>query len=111
MEAPDSTALLLDRNKAFEMFRRSAKRSETLEVNNETIKQLVVEAKSLGEKANAARSSIGAAATQINRLRMDRAMGSTPHDPAATGGAPVPDSPEVLVLLDQVKEQKRYYEQ
>jgi len=107
----DSAALLLDRNQAFEVFRKSVRRSETLEEGRDVMRKLVTEAKSLGEKANAARSSINSAKTYIEKVRMERAMalGSSPRDPDAEDAALPPDTPEVMSMLQQIEEHKGTY--
>lgn len=108
--ARGSTELLLDRNKAFEMFRKSVRRSETLEENKAIIHQLILEANSLGNRANGARTAISAAMSRVERARMERAMESGPRDLKAEDGA-FPDPPEVVELLQEMEEQKRTYRQ
>ncbi|CAE8642220.1 unnamed protein product [Polarella glacialis] len=107
----DSASLLLDRNKAFEVFRKSVRRSETLEEGREAMKSLVTEAKTLGERANAARAAINTAKTRVEKARMERAMESCPRDPTAEDGAMPLDSPEVVGLLSQIEEHKGAYKQ
>eukprot|EP00435_Cladocopium_sp_Y103_P056534 s1409_g19.t1 len=91
----DSAALLLDRNKAFDAFRKSVRRSETLDEGRDTRKQLVIEAKEVGERANAARA--------VERL--GRMMGSGPHDPSCKENVVPTDTPEVAAL-EREKEEK-----
>eukprot|EP00913_Durusdinium_trenchii_P016845 g15835.t1 len=82
----DPTALLLDRNKAFDAFRRSVRRSETLDDGREAMKQLVVEAKEVGELANAARASVQVIQKKIEKARLGRE------------NAVPPDTPEIATL-------------
>eukprot|EP00929_Paragymnodinium_shiwhaense_P076615 TRINITY_DN39414_c0_g1_i1.p1 TRINITY_DN39414_c0_g1~~TRINITY_DN39414_c0_g1_i1.p1 ORF type:complete len:872 (+),score=222.76 TRINITY_DN39414_c0_g1_i1:87-2702(+) len=104
----DSATLLVDRNKAFDVFRRSVRRTESLQDNRQAMMQLKAEAKGLGEKANAARTAIASKQQQIERMRVERAMEAGPK---ADSGAPPPDSPEVVALLAEIKEQKNIYQQ
>eukprot|EP00930_Biecheleria_cincta_P040763 TRINITY_DN27921_c0_g1_i1.p1 TRINITY_DN27921_c0_g1~~TRINITY_DN27921_c0_g1_i1.p1 ORF type:complete len:677 (-),score=157.25 TRINITY_DN27921_c0_g1_i1:135-2165(-) len=110
-QTADSTALLLDRNKAFELFRKSVRRSESLEDGREVMKQLVTEAKSLGERANAARTATMEAANRVKKAREKAVMNSSPRDPDADDGGMPPDTPEVLALLKNIEEQKNVYKQ
>ncbi|CAK9069791.1 unnamed protein product [Durusdinium trenchii] len=94
----DPTALLLDRNKAFDAFRRSVRRSETLDDGREAMKQLVVEAKEVGELANAARASVQVIQKKIEKARLGRVLGTGPHDPTSKENAVPPDTPEIATL-------------
>uniref|UniRef100_A0A7S4PTU8 Kinesin-like protein n=1 Tax=Alexandrium monilatum TaxID=311494 RepID=A0A7S4PTU8_9DINO len=111
----NSAALLLDRNRAFEVFRKSVRRAEVAEESRSTGVKLVEEANALGERANAARAAIAQKQKHIEKLRMERLMGSSPRDPEAeaalrAGGAPA-DSPEVLALLKEIDEHKAVWHQ
>jgi len=109
--AQDSAALLLDRNKAFEVFRKSVRRSEFMEENKEATKKLVQDAKVYGETANVARAAINAKRLQVEKLRMARALESHPRDPNAAPTEALADPPEVVTLLHEMEEQKRTYHQ
>jgi len=104
----DSAALLLDRNKAFDAFRKSVRRSETLDEGREVMKHLVAEAKEVGERANAARASVQTIQRRIEKEHLGRVMGSVPHDPATKENA-VPDSPEVAALSREKEEKISTY--
>lgn len=105
----DSAALLLDRNKAFDAFRKSVRRSETLDEGRDTRKQLVIEAKEVGERANAARASVQTIQSKIEKERLGRAMGTGPRaDPSLPVPGPavlMADTPEVAAL-EREKEEK-----
>eukprot|EP00434_Breviolum_minutum_P032038 symbB.v1.2.028332.t1/scaffold2995.1/size65713/7 len=94
----DSAALLLDRNKAFDAFRKSVRRSETLDEGREVMKHLVAEAKEVGERANAARASVQTIQRRIEKEHLGRVMGSVPHDPATKENA--------VAALSREKEEK-----
>eukprot|EP00928_Gymnodinium_smaydae_P044989 TRINITY_DN3002_c0_g1_i2.p1 TRINITY_DN3002_c0_g1~~TRINITY_DN3002_c0_g1_i2.p1 ORF type:complete len:843 (+),score=248.49 TRINITY_DN3002_c0_g1_i2:111-2639(+) len=108
-EQPDSSALLLDRNKAFEVFRKSVRRSEAVGDNKQTIAALKAEAKLCGERANAARVGIIANQQKAEKLRVERALEAGPHQPGDAG--PATDSPEICALLTEIKELKGTYTQ
>jgi len=103
----DSTALLLDRNKAFEVFRKSVRRSETLEENKEAMKKLMEEGQAKGQEANAAREAINSKKTRIERMRMERALESNPRSQDSQTLAA--ESPEENALLKEIEDQKRIY--
>eukprot|EP00403_Amphidinium_massartii_P026997 CAMPEP_0178386598 /NCGR_PEP_ID=MMETSP0689_2-20121128/8644_1 /TAXON_ID=160604 /ORGANISM="Amphidinium massartii, Strain CS-259" /LENGTH=251 /DNA_ID=CAMNT_0020006943 /DNA_START=11 /DNA_END=767 /DNA_ORIENTATION=+ len=104
----DPAMLLLDRNKAFEVFRKSVRRTETLEENRETLKRLYAEAKADGERANAARSAISMAKSKVEKIRMERTLASNPRTPDSD---PLPDVPEAAQLVAEIEEHKRIYQQ
>ncbi|CAK0865132.1 unnamed protein product [Prorocentrum cordatum] len=106
---PDAAALLLDRNQAFEVFRKSMRRSETLEGSKEATRRLVAEAKEMGEKANGARAAIAERQRHIEKLRMERALECNPRDVSAERPASPLDGPEVAALLAEIEEHKRTY--
>jgi len=105
----DSAALLLDRNKAFDAFRKSVRRSETLDEGREVMKHLVAEAKEVGERANAARASVQTIQRRIEKEHLGRVMGSVPHDPATKENAVPLDSPEVAALSREKEEKISTY--
>ena len=65
---------LLERNAAFEAFRRSYRKHEVIEDNKLLLKQKYDEAKRLGETVNAARAQINTLKGQIEACRRDRAI-------------------------------------
>lgn len=111
VEAPDASALLLDRNKAFEEFRKSVRRSEAVGENNQNAAKLMAEAKASGERANAARAGISSKQQQVERLRMGRAMESGPQNQLG-GEQPLAlsDGPEAAGLLNDIRELKGVYQ-
>lgn len=105
----DATALLLDRNKAFEVFRKSVRRRQGMQESQEHQMKLVEEARNCGQAANAAREAINARKTRMERLRMERAILKNPRGPDSQT---VPmDGPEVAQLMHEIEEQKRIYHQ
>lgn len=73
-QGTDAVALLLDRNRAFEVFRKSVRRSETFDENIALMKKYYAEAKVLGEEGNTARQGINTLKKKVEQLRMERAM-------------------------------------
>lgn len=79
--------VLADRNKAFETFRRSYRKSEVIEENVALLRDKYAVAKSLGESVNAARDRINQLKAVIERERAQRmaaavAAGSDPSQQA-----------------------------
>eukprot|EP00811_Abedinium_folium_P008396 NODE_1775_length_2376_cov_4.437972.p1 GENE.NODE_1775_length_2376_cov_4.437972~~NODE_1775_length_2376_cov_4.437972.p1 ORF type:complete len:721 (-),score=201.89 NODE_1775_length_2376_cov_4.437972:213-2153(-) len=112
MASSDVAALLLDRNRAFEVFRKSVRRSEIVEENHEEWKKLVLEAKALGEKANAAHAAIKTHSTKTRMEKARFAMDRSPYDPeSARGATQLPESPEAHALQRSIDEQKAIYQQ
>ena len=117
----EAAELLLDRAKAFEVFRRSVRRNETFEENKELLRSLYTQAKAIGEQANDARQRAAATKTRIQQLRVSRAIpqedgaGAPPsisEEPPSSssemeGGAPAAppeeEEEELLASLDQHK--------
>jgi len=64
---------LLDRAKAFEVFRKSVRRNESFEENKELLRKFYTEAKSLGEEANSARQRAAGTKTLIQQHRVAKA--------------------------------------
>lgn len=99
LAAPEAAALVLDRQKAFEKFRSLDGRDRAFDENKELLRQAFMEAKALGEAANAARTRIGAAKTQVENRRVERAMHGE-QDASA----------EEVALLKTIEEQKATYQ-
>ena len=70
----DMMALLADRNKAFEHFRRSYRRNEAIEENKALLKEKYGRAKALGERVNAARAKINQLKATIEQRRVAQSM-------------------------------------
>jgi len=70
----DIIALLADRNKAFEHFRRSYRRNEAIEENKAVLKEKYGRAKALGERVNASRGKINALKATIEQRRVVQSM-------------------------------------
>ncbi|CAD7931766.1 unnamed protein product [Amoebophrya sp. A25] len=70
----EAAELLLDRAKAFEVFRKSVRRNESFEENKELLRKFYTEAKGLGEEANNARQRAAQTKTAIQQLRLKKAM-------------------------------------
>lgn len=76
-------------------------RDQMFEENKDLLKQRFTDAKGLGESANAARARINTAKSQIEQLRVERAMsGEAPDEPSA----------DEAVLLRTIDEQKQVYQ-
>lgn len=91
----------MDRQKAFAKFRAQDSRDQTFEENKDLLKQRFTDAKAFGESANNARSRINTAKSQIEQLRVERAMaGEQVDEPSA----------DEAVLLRTIDEQKQVYQ-
>jgi kinesin family protein 6/9 len=66
--------LLLDRTKAFELFRRSYRKNEVIEENKATLKDKYAEAKDLAARINASKDKINNLKALIEQLRVEKAM-------------------------------------
>mmetsp|Transcript_39791 Transcript_39791/g.76208 ORF Transcript_39791/g.76208 Transcript_39791/m.76208 type:complete len:908 (-) Transcript_39791:68-2791(-) len=107
-----TASLLLDRNKAFEHFRKSVRRAEVAEENRERGRQLVEEATRRGERANALRTQIALKQSRIETLRVQRLMESGhPRNQEAEVRPGSADSPEVTTLLGEIDEHKAEFHQ
>jgi len=103
--AEDAAELLLDKGKAFEVFRQKALQPESFEENKALLKQNFDEAKVFGERANAVRKSIEAAKTRLERLRTQRAMTAAGYDDSG----PLEDGPEELAEVQEIERLKATY--
>lgn len=102
----EAVALLLDRNRAFEVFRKSVRRSEVYGENIELMKKIYGEAKELGEEGNAARNSINTLKTKVEQLRLERAMTAPQNDEDFNAQK----DPEEEELLQEMERHKAVYE-
>ncbi|KAF4652837.1 hypothetical protein FOZ61_009392 [Perkinsus olseni] len=64
-----AATILLDRQRCFEVFRKSIRRTETLSENRELLRKLCEEAKALGNEANAARAIVNREKDNIDKIR------------------------------------------
>ncbi|KAF4754479.1 hypothetical protein FOZ63_031633, partial [Perkinsus olseni] len=64
-----AATILLDRQRCFEVFRKSIRRTETLSENKELLRKLCEEAKALGNEANAARAIVNREKDNIDKIR------------------------------------------
>lgn len=97
LTGPEATTLLMDRGRAFEILRRSARKAEFLEADSQRLRRLYVDAKKYGEAAVSARNKIAEARANLEKIRIRKCMktGEGPH-------MPDDDTPEETRLLDQV---------
>lgn len=65
---------LVDRNKAFEMFRRSYRKNEAMEENRELLKTRYARGKELGNDVNESRVQIKNLTNKIEQIRKENAM-------------------------------------
>jgi kinesin family protein 6/9 len=99
-------ALLLDRNAAFEEFRKSYRRSQLIEQQKQGLRESYARAKALGEEVNAARGNINALKTRLERRRLElgaAALAAGEEVAAATG-----DAEEQRLLQEMESEKARY---
>lgn len=68
----NGTALLLARGRAFEIFRRSVRRSSINAENKVLLKKLYARARELGDCANAARQAVVQATKKVKQLRVSQ---------------------------------------
>lgn len=107
-----AASLLLDRNKAFEHFRKSVRRAEVAQENRERGRQLVEEATRRGERANALRTQIGLKQSRVETLRVQRLMeNGQPRNQEAEVRPGSADSPEVMTLLREIDEHRAEFHQ
>ena len=66
--------LLADRNKAFELFRKSYRKNEVIEDNKALLKSKYMEAKALGQTVNEGKKRITSLKALIEQRRVERAM-------------------------------------
>ena len=66
-----NTNLLADRNKAFELFRKSYRKNEVIEENKAILKEKYTEAKALGQKVNERKKRISSLKALIEQRRIE----------------------------------------
>mmetsp|Transcript_2784 Transcript_2784/g.9791 ORF Transcript_2784/g.9791 Transcript_2784/m.9791 type:complete len:822 (+) Transcript_2784:575-3040(+) len=74
LELLNSRDLLADRNKAFELFRKSYRKNEVIEENKQLLKSKYEEAKALGAGVNASRNRINELKALIEQRRIQRGV-------------------------------------
>ena len=98
---------LLQRNAAFEAFRRSYRKNEVIEENKLLLKQKYDEAKALGEAVNGTRAQINQLKGQIEALRQKQAAAGLAEDADDSAGETV----EEQALRAKMEEGKRSYKE
>lgn len=104
IETLTNTALLMDRNRAFEEFRKSYRKNETIEENKQELQQKYAQAKALGEEVNRSRDQINSYKALIEQRRVERSMRTLVNK----DGEPAVDAEEdrLKALID--KEKQKY---
>jgi len=102
-----NTDLLKDRNKAFELFRKSYRKNEVIEENKALLKQKYELAKALGGKVNSNKKRINELKALIEQRRVQRAVGGLTDGQQA---ASEPDREEESAKLLIEKEKATYKE-
>ena len=109
----DEANALVERNAAFEQFRRSYRKQEVIEDNKVLLKAKYDEAKKLGESVNAARAQINAFKSQIEACRRDRAISEVTAGESGGGdeNMSAAQAAEEERLKMQMEEGKRTYKE
>jgi len=104
---------LLQRNAAFEAFRRSYRKNEVIEENKQLLKAKYDEAKALGERVNAARAEINTVKSQIETVRRERAVAevASAEGGGGGGGGGAAAGAEEERLKAQLEDGKRSYKE
>lgn len=98
-----NTNLLGDRNKAFELFRKSYRQNEVIEENKLLLKQKYEAAKGVGQAVNDSKQRITELKALIEQRRVQRAMsGNGDEDEAG-------EDPEESRCKDLIEQEKRRY--
>ncbi|CEM22728.1 unnamed protein product [Vitrella brassicaformis CCMP3155] len=107
--SPSTVEELVDRNRAFEVFRKSVRRTESFEENKDLLRQLYGEAKGLGERANEARQKITDLKTRIEKGRVRRAMeAAETQSCSAALEEPTADAEEEALLTEMEQHKTTY---
>lgn len=102
--------LLADRNKAFELFRKSYRKSEAIEENKQELKAKYDRAKELGQVVNSSRTSINNIKWQLQKRREQLSVASVSADGGAAPNAVDPEKDEhVVSLTQQLENEKKAY--
>jgi kinesin family protein 6/9 len=101
---------LMDRTKAFEMFRKSYRRNEATEDNKAILKKKFEQGKRLGQEINQAREKVQKLTNQLESLRTDNALRGM-----VDKNGEIIRTPEEEKLLNEIAvtknaSQKQYYE-
>ena len=109
MDVLANTNLLANRNKAFELFRKSYRKSEAIEENKILLKEKFQEAKSLGRIVSESKQKISSLKSAIEKRRMERAVQGLSQ--ADGGGEDVLEDPQEEMLKSQIDGQKMKYKE
>jgi len=102
----DAAALLLDQERAFEVFKQTVYRPpESFEENKSLLKEKISQAKAIGDGANQVRTGINQAKAQLERLRMERAVTAANQNEASA----LEDGPEELAEVQKIDHLKGAY--
>ena len=107
MDVLANTNLLADRNKAFELFRKSYRKSEAIEENKILLKEKFQEAKSLGRVVSECKQSISGYKASIEKRRMERAV----QEMTDGGGEGQDQDPEEDLLKSKIEREKARYKE
>ena len=107
MDVLANTNLLADRNKAFEIFRKSYRKSEVIEENKLLLKEKFQEAKGLGRVVNECKQKISGYKAAIEKRRMERAV----QGMADAGGEGMGDDPQEDLIKSNIEREKTKYKE
>eukprot|EP00877_Chromochloris_zofingiensis_P015099 jgi/Chrzof1/9843/Cz04g18020.t1 len=101
-----NTNLLADRNKAFELFRKSYRQNEVIEENKAMLKAKYEQAKAMGAAVNASKDKINEYKAVIQQRRIQKSVAGVAEgaDPEAALSAPDPEEEKAKELIEQEKE-------
>ena len=106
----DSASLLADRNKSFEVFRKSYRKNEVIEENKAVLKAKYAAAKGAAERVNGAKARIAEIKSRIEQRRVERAMRAVAQggriDESSAEAASDPE--EVAARADMEREKTSY---
>ncbi|CAE7652453.1 KIF6 [Symbiodinium pilosum] len=103
--ANEAAELLLDKQKALEVFWQKVYRPpEAFQENKVLLKQRIEKAQSLGKEAVQLKTEIDSVKSRLLRLRAERAMTAAGYD-----DAPVEDGPEELAEVSEIERLKSQY--
>ena len=89
--------LLADRNKAFELFRKSYRKNEVIEDNKALLKSKYMEAKALGQTVNEGKKRITSLKALIEQRRVERAMRAQQGEAEAGEADPEEDKAKLQI--------------
>ncbi|QDZ21232.1 kinesin [Chloropicon primus] len=106
MDVLANTNLLADRNKAFEIFRKSYRKSEAIEENKLLLKEKFQEAKALGRVVGECKQNISGLKASIEKRRMERAVQGL-----SEGGDDQEGDPQEDLLKSKIDREKFKYKE